>query len=156
MVVLNALFLLVLFMGTFAVIAAIVFGGLYLAGVRHKRRWLIGSFAMYCLCLVMFHFILSRPVAVFERTFGFAPAAEVMELESSVWILGDGGKITIAFIGDRETVDRILQRGLQRQADVGRSEHYQRLFSMSFGWESEDLYFNPETGRVRYYWSGIY
>ncbi|QDT89107.1 hypothetical protein [Gimesia algae] len=109
MVLLNVIFLLALFFMTFAVIAAVVWGCLYLAGIRHKRRWLIGSFAVYCLCLVMFDFILSRPAAVFERTFGFAPTAEVIELESSIWILGDEGKITIAFIGNRETVEQILK-----------------------------------------------
>lgn len=155
MVVLNALFLLVLFMGTFAVIAAVVWGCLYLTDIRHKWRWLIGSFAVYCLCVVLLFLIQSRPAAVFESTFGFAPDPEVKELESSIWILGDGGKITIAFIGNRETVEQILKRGLQRQPDVGRSEHHRRIFSQHFGWESEDLYFNPSTGRVRYYWSGI-
>ncbi|QDT79372.1 hypothetical protein Mal35_28300 [Gimesia maris] len=154
MVLLNVFFLLVLFFMTFAVIAAVVWGGLFLAGIRHKRRWLIGSFAVYCLCVAILFFRLSRPAAVFERTFGFAPTAEVIELESSIWILGDGGKITIAFTGKRETVDQILKSGMQRQTDVGRSEHYRRIFSEHFGWESEDLYFNPSTGRVRYYWCG--
>lgn len=154
MVLLNVIFLLVLFFMTFTVIAAVVWGCLFLAGIRHKRQWLIGSFAVYCLCVAILFFRLSRPAAVFERTFGFTPDSGVKELESSFWILGDGGEMTIAFTGKRETVDQILKSGMQRQTDIGRSEHYRRIFSEHFGWESEDLYFNPSTGRVRYYWCG--
>lgn len=155
MVLLNVIFLLALFFITFAVIAAIVWGCLCLVGIQKKRRWMIGSFALYCLCLMIIHYVMSRPAAVFERTFGFAPDSEVNELESSIWILGDAGEINIAFKGNRKTVDQILKSGMQRQPDVGRSEHYHRNFSENFAYEIEDLYFNPSTGRVRYYWSGV-
>ncbi|QDU03187.1 hypothetical protein V6x_28990 [Gimesia chilikensis] len=151
----NIIFLLILFTIGFAIIALILMGALYLLQIRHKWRWLLGAFVIYCSALGIWQYGLSRPAAVFERQFGFAPPADVRELQSSTWILGDAGHIRLSFNGSRETVQRILKRGLQRQEDMGFLERYHREFSEYFVHEREELIYNKDTGHVEFTWQGI-
>jgi hypothetical protein len=155
MQVLNALFLVALFTTTFAVIAAIVMSVLYLFGIPQKRRWIFAAFALYCVVVGVDFYLNTRPAVVFERWLGFAPPAQVQYLKSSFWILGDSGRMWFSCTTTRETFDRIIKRGMQRQPDVGRSQHYHRKFSENFGTETEDVYFNASTGRLRYSWQGV-
>lgn len=154
-VLVNIIFLLFLFTIGFAIIALVVTGTLYLLRVRRKWRWVLGAFVIYCSALGIWDYRLSRPAAVFERQFGFAPTADVRELQSNVWILGDGGHIRLSFKGNRETVQRILKRGLQRREDMEFLERYDREFSQYFGREWEELIYNQDTGRVDFTWQGI-
>ncbi|MCH9656861.1 MAG: hypothetical protein K0U86_10325 [Planctomycetes bacterium] len=151
---LNVLFLIVLFTITFAVIAAIVMSVLYLFGVRRKSRWIFASFVLYCSFVGVDFYLNTRPAVVFERWLGFAPPAHVQDLKSSLWILGDSGRVSLSCTTTEETFDRIIKRGMERMPDVGRSQHYHRRFSEHFGTESEDVYFNASTGRLRYSWAG--
>jgi len=136
-------------------IAAIATGLLYLFRINRKRRWIAATFVVYCSCLVVYWFALTRPAAVFERQFNFPPSSKVSDLDSSQFIIGDQGRIRISFYADQKTVDRIVKRGMIRQSDIGRSQHFHRKFSKYFAAEFEDLYFNASTGRVSYSWSGI-
>ncbi|QDT44731.1 hypothetical protein Pan241w_48470 [Gimesia alba] len=155
MAALNLLFLIILFTLTFAVIAAVVAGGLWLFGVGRKRRWITVTFVLYCGFIAVDFYLSMRPAAVFERQFGFSPSPQVQNLTSTHWVLGDYGKITLSFYAPRETVDRILQRGMERQPDVGRAVHYHRTYSEYFGRETEDLYFDETTGCAGYTWIGV-
>ncbi len=155
MQLLNVLFLVALFTITFAVIAAIVMSALYLFHVHQKWRWVFASFVLYCLVVGVFFYHNTRPKIVFERWLGFPPSAQVQNLRSSVWILGDDGRMWLTCTTTRETFDRIIQRGMQRKPDVGRSQHYHRKFSKHFSRETEDVYFNISTGRLRYSWQGV-
>jgi hypothetical protein len=154
-VLVNIIYMLFLFTIGFAIIALVVTGTLYLLRVRRKWRWVLGAFVIYCSALGIWDYRLSRPAAVFERQFGFAPTDDVRELQSNVWILGDGGHIRLSFKGNRETVQRILKRGLQRREDMGFLERYDREFSQYFGREWEELIYNQDTGRVDFTWQGI-
>lgn len=151
----NIIFLLLFFTIGFALLALVVTGALYLLRVRRKWRWLLGTFVIYCSALGIWDYQLSRPAAVFERQFGFAPPADIRELKSSVWILGDAGHIRLSFYGNRETVQRILKHGFQRREDMGFLERYDREFSRYFGHEREELIYNNDTGRVDFTWQGI-
>ena len=151
----NIIFLLLFFTIGFALLALVVTGALYLLRVRRKWRWLLGTFVIYCSALGIWDYQLSRPAAVFERQFGFAPPADIRELKSSVWILGDAGHIRLSFYGNRETVQRILKHGLQRREDMGFLERYDREFSRYFGREWEELIYNKDTGRVDLTLQGI-
>lgn len=151
----NIIFLLFVFTIGFALLALIVTGALFLLRVRRKWLWLLGAFVVYCSAVGIWQYQLSRPAAVFERQFGFAPPADVRELRSSVWILGDQGHIRLSFNGNRETVQQILKRGLQRREDMGFLERYNRDFSEYFGYEREELIYDNETGHVEFTWEGI-
>lgn len=151
----NIIFLLILFTIGFSIIALVVTGALYLLRVRRKWLWLLGAFVIYCSALGIWQYRLSRPAALFERQFGFAPPVDICELKSSTWILGDAGHIRLSFNGSRETVQRILKRGLQRQEDMGFLERYNREFSEYFVHEREELLYNSETGHVEFTWEGI-
>lgn len=151
----NIIFLLIIFTLGFSIIALIMMGALSLLRVRRKWLWLLGAFAIYCSALGIWQYRLSRPDAVFERQFGFTPPADVRELQSSTWILGDAGHIRLSFNGGRETVQRILKRGLQRREDMGFLERYNREFSEYFVHEREELLYNTETGHVEFTWEGI-
>lgn len=155
MAVLHAAFLSFLFLAGFAVIAIIVACGLCLLKVRRKWLWLTGAFVVYCACLGIQGYLLTRPAVVFERQFGFAPPGDVSDLKSSSWILGDQGKIRVSFKGSRETLKRILKRGLQREEDLGDLERYQRTFSDTFSRETEEILYSPGTEHVEYVWSGF-
>lgn len=155
MQLLNVLFLIAFYTITFAVIAAIVMTALYLFRVRQKRKWVCASFVLYCLFVVASFYHNARPKIVFERWLGFPPPAQVQNLRSSVSIFGDSGRMWLSCTTTRETFDRIIQRGMQRKPDVGRSQHYHRKFSKHFSRETEDVYFNISTGRLRYSWQGV-
>ncbi|WP_298868567.1 hypothetical protein [uncultured Gimesia sp.] len=152
---LNALFLVALFTTTFAIIAAIVMSVLYLFGVRRKQRWIFATFVLYCSFLCVDFYLNTRPAVVFERWLGFAPPAQVQDLKSSFWILGDHGRMWLTCTTTQETFNRIIKRGMKRKPDVGRSQHYHRKFSEHFGTETEDAYFNATTGRLRFSWEGV-
>ncbi len=151
----NALFLLILFVVTFLVIAAIVYGVLRLFGLQRKRRWIAATFVVYCCCIGVDGYLNTRPAVVFERQFGFPPSSDVINMKSSQWILGDSGRIRLSFYASQETFDRIISRGMERMPDVGKSQHFHREFSEYFGSEFEDVYFNASTGRFSYHWSGV-
>lgn len=155
MVAFNMLFLLTLFVITFLVIAAIVYGVLRLFGIHRKRRWIVKTFVIYCCCIGFYGYMNTRPAVVFERQFGFPPSSDVRNLKSSKWILGDGGTIRLSFRATQETFDRIVNRGMKRMPDIGNLQHWHREYSEFFGSEFEDAYFNPSTGRTSYYWSGV-
>ncbi|QDV16370.1 hypothetical protein Pan153_09970 [Gimesia panareensis] len=154
-VFLNMIFLIILFLTGATVLTLVVAVVLYVLRVRRKWPWLLGAFVIYCSAVGIWQYQLSRPAAVFERQFGFAPPADVRELRSSVWILGDQGHIRLSFNGNRQTVQRILKRGLQRQDDLGFLERYHREFSEYFGHEREELIYDNETGHVEFTWEGI-
>ncbi|QDU10392.1 hypothetical protein V202x_37910 [Gimesia aquarii] len=155
MVFLNVLFLLVLFVITFAGIAALVTCVLTLFGKQRKARWIIATFVVYCCCLVAFFFVSSRPSAVFERQLGFPPPSIVHNLKSSQWILGDYGKVTLSFIANQKTLDQIVKHKIKRMPDIGKTQHFHRKFSKQFATETEDVYFNKSTGRISYTWIGV-
>ncbi|QDT26767.1 hypothetical protein [Gimesia panareensis] len=154
-VFLNIIFLIILFTTGVIVLMLVVAGVLSLLRVRRKWPWLLGAFVIYCSAVGIWQYQLSRPAAVFERQFGFAPPADVRELRSSVWILGDQGHIRLSFKGNRETVQQILKRGLQRREDMGFLERYHRDFSEYFGYEREELIYDKETGHVEFTWEGV-
>lgn len=155
MVFLNVLFLLALFVISFAGIATIVTCILMLIGKQRKARWIIATFVLYSGCLVAFFFVSSRPSAVFERQLGFPPPSHIHNLKSSQWILGDYGKITLSFMANQKTLDQMVKNKIKRMPDIGKTQHFHRNFSERFATETEDIYFNVSTGRISYTWIGV-
>jgi len=159
MAVLNACFLFSLFLIGFSAILLVMIPILHLLRVQRKRRWIGGAFALYVVAVVACFFWNTRPAAIFEMHFGFPPPSDVRNLKSKHYILGDSGNTTLSFKAGRETVGRIVQHcfpdTLDQSPDLSGWRNFHREFSEYFGFESYDLWYNEETGRVHFVWTGI-
>lgn len=146
--------LVLIVLGTLAGVLLMLAVGLYLTG-RRKRLWIPVVTAVVCACLGVAGYVILCPAAMFERQFGYAPPAEITELNSHSSQLINKRDLRLSFKGNRETLQRFLERGMQRQANLGQSEQYMRMFDEHYRAEIELLVFNPKTGKFNYVWQRV-
>lgn len=152
--VLNEAGLVLIVLGTLAGALLMLAGGLYLTG-RRQRVWIPIVIAVLCASLGVAGYAILCPAAMFERQFGYAPPAEITELNSHSSQLLNKRDLRLSFRGNRETLQRFLKRGMQRQANLGRSEQYMRMFDEHYTAEVEILVFYPKTGKFNYVWKRV-
>jgi hypothetical protein len=154
-VFLNVCFLGFVLLLAYAIICLVVGVGLSAFAVRRKGLWIASTFPVYVAAVVAYGFWSTRPAAVFEDQFGFAPTADVHDLESSQWILGDTGHATLSFTASAQTVERIVARGLVRLSDENGQQRYRRDFSDCFADERAELSYDPRTRHAFFEWNAV-
>lgn len=128
-----------------------------------RRSLIIGMtiiLASYIALLFAYHCWATRPAAVFELAFGFAPTTDVTIHYSKQYILGDTGERVISFSANPKTVDRIVQLRFktnlkQSKPNENGVHRFAREFSESFMHESEELQYSQSTKKAYYTWTGI-
>ncbi len=160
--VLNALFLILLFLAVDIALIMAVWIALSIFTKLTKLRYQIPFLALATICticcvLVVFiqYSIGIQPERIFKRQFGFEPPLTVRFIEARQYVLSDYGEVSMEFTTDKSTLNDIISRGMTRRSDIGQKHHYTRSFSDEFSTETEELYFNPRTTKVRYFWYGI-
>lgn len=160
MMTLNACFLIGLFLLGLGGLLLVVTPTLYLCGARRKPRWILGAALIYLLGVAFAVFWLTRPAALFEQNFGFPPTADVQDLRSEYFVLGDSGNTTLTFTASQGTAERIVQHRFGKRLADGPLDdagwrHFHRGFSEQFVSEQDDLWYNAQSGRVRFHWQGV-
>ena len=149
-----------------AVFLAIVAAGCLVAlGVRlslaqtHVPRqglWVAISVLFYAVAIFAGFRWMNRPSVEFERQFGFPPPPDVLQLSAHSTFFGDSGHVSMRFKANRQTVNRIVGRGMNRMSDAEHQQHfYSKVEDADFGDETEELFYNPDTSEVTYEWTGI-
>lgn len=100
-------------------LAAVAFGlfyvawrfGLHLCRVQSKKARLLSLPVFVLLVWAVIQYG-SKPSAVYAEAFGFPVAADVLELKSKRFLVGQSGGCYLRFKADESTVRRILSRGL--------------------------------------------
>jgi len=109
---LNISFLLVLFV-VFYLIFLLLWTGILLIFRRTRRfGYMLLSLPVYVFLIWLYFYTGSRPTAVFTRSFGFAPPADVSSIQSERFFLGDSGAVYLHFTCAQTTIQRIAGRGL--------------------------------------------
>lgn len=161
MLVMNGCFLVGVFVLGLGAITLIAVPVLSLLKVQQKGRWVVGVLLSCIAVLIASYFWWTRPAAVFEMHFGFAPTSDVDGLVVSEHsIFADSGRSRLRFTADTSTVDRIVreQFGLKlADSSVEKKgfHHFQRFFSENFSSETQDLKFDPDSGLVSFVWTGV-
>lgn len=175
-----------LFTLTLLAIAGVVgfalFFGVWYAGVavlkpERKRFWLLASIpaygAAFIALLAALWLYTTRPEAVYYNSFGFEPTEAVDSLRSDLSSFADNSVAYLRFRADRETVERIVARGMSPADSIPakRASHpgwYQppvegdgvEFFTAErivqrHASEREELTYDPTTGEVWFYYRGV-
>lgn len=145
-------------------LAIVAVGWLVAIGVRlvlaqtHVRRqgwWVAISVLFYAVAVFAGGRWINRPSIQFERQFDFPPPPDILHLSAQSTFFGDSGHRSMRFKANQETVNRIVERGMNKISDVGHEQHFLREYSADFGSETEELFYNLDTGEVIYEWTGI-
>jgi hypothetical protein len=112
MVLLNLLFLFVMGAVGYAVFLAVWLAAVWTLHLRRKWLCAILSFPAYVAIVLAISLISSSPSTVFCRSFGFPPANDVVDIQSSCWHLGDAGTTYLHFRAEPQTIERIVARGM--------------------------------------------
>lgn len=152
---------------------------LFIKGRRSKSRNLTivgGTFfglgTTTIILLVLYFIYSSSPVVVYQYTFGMKPPADVSNIKSSQYYFLDTGHTYLKFNASPNTVAKIISRGLQEKTDMRLDssgapkwwdpplnsdvEMYQGYFEdRDFGFEREQLIYDPATQTVYFYFLGI-
>jgi len=110
------------------------FGGcslvmLFLVGFSLLGVILIGSFRII------------NPKVIFDRSFGFKPTKDVVELKSSYWYFADTGMTYLKFKASPQTVKRIVDRGLIQTDQI----YFRSLLNSGLA-QSSPSWWAPTTG----------
>ena len=110
---------------------------------------------------------------VYQRAFGMKPTVDVRNIESSEYYFLDTGYIYLKFNASSATVEKIISRGLHKEDDMrlnnlsdtpkwwnpplnAEVEMYHGDFeNRDFGYEYEQLIYDPTTQTVYFYFQGI-
>ncbi|MEJ7595546.1 MAG: hypothetical protein WKF77_28870 [Planctomycetaceae bacterium] len=145
-------------------LAIVAVGCLVAIGVRlslaqtHVPRpglWVAISVLFYAVAVFAGFRWLNRPSIEFERQFGFPPPPDVIHLSAQSTFFGDFGHRSMRFKANLPTVNRIIGRGMNMISNTEHCQHFSREYGADFSSETEELFYNPDTGEVTYEWTGV-
>lgn len=152
--ILLAVFLAIVTVG--CLVAIIVRVSLAQTHVPRQGLWVAISVLFYAVAIFAGFRWMNRPSVEFERQFGFPPPPDVLQLSADSTFFGDSGHRSMRFKANLQTVNRIIGRGMNRMSDAEHQQHYSsQVGDADFGDETEDLFYDPDTGEVTYEWTGI-
>ena len=173
--VLNVLFLAVVCVVLYGLFLGAWVAALYLFRLRRKPLLSLMSLPVFVALLVGYSWHQTRPSKVFERSFGFAPPADVTALRSYQFVLGDSGVVYLRFRASPATVQRIVARGLRpvgtavdgpastnatppdwwQPPPTTQAAYVGNFGGRNFASEEEYVVYDPATGEVYFRFVGI-
>ena len=114
----------------FALFFALWYAGVALAKPKRRKRWLVASLPIYLVLFVLSIGALwsawTSPKSVFRNTFGFEATESVTELQTHLYSFADTSVAHLYFKSDRDTVDRIVARGMNSSVESPSRQNYPR------------------------------